>query len=215
MKEIIERISSRYTGRFQREYVKGKLRSDPAYQAAWEQLQDSSLPLLDVGCGIGLLSFYLRERGYLCPVLGVDFDAKKIASAQAVAAPHYADLQFRAEDVIAQNDFSGDVVIIDVLHYLAQEKQQALLHHVAGQVAPGGKCLIRTVLRDESWRFWVTALEEKFLRASRWMKSGAVHYPALEEIRSAFPEVKFKCEVRPLWGNTPFNSYFFVFQSIG
>ena len=79
---MIDRIARQFTGRWRQGYVRGKLRSDPAYEAVFERLKDLPQPVLDVGCGLGLLAFYLRERGFTPPVVGVDFDAEKIASAQ-------------------------------------------------------------------------------------------------------------------------------------
>ncbi|MFT4548607.1 MAG: hypothetical protein ACI9MB_002560, partial [Verrucomicrobiales bacterium] len=46
-----------------RNYVKSKLRTDPLYDGVFGELVDEVLPLLDLGCGLGLLAFYLRERG--------------------------------------------------------------------------------------------------------------------------------------------------------
>jgi hypothetical protein len=57
---VIARIVSRYEGRWLRGYVRGKLRHDPIYAAGLELLKDSPRPVLDVGCGIGLLACWLR-----------------------------------------------------------------------------------------------------------------------------------------------------------
>ena len=46
-------------------YAGRKLRRDPIFPAAYELLRESNEPLLDVGCGVGLLAFYLRERNFL------------------------------------------------------------------------------------------------------------------------------------------------------
>ena len=49
--------------------------------AGWlraESLLDGGRTALDIGCGIGLLEFYLRERGLTFPIHGVDFDIEKI-----------------------------------------------------------------------------------------------------------------------------------------
>jgi len=212
-KSLIETIAHRYEGHWRQGYVRGKLRSDPVYAAVWELLKDSALPVLDVGCGMGLLEFYLREHGFRPPVVGLDFDATKITQAQSIAGRAYSDLTFTLGDVLSTGGWRGNVVLIDVLHYLPIARHTPLLDHLASLVAPGGLCIIRATPRDESWRFLATQFEEFFLRASLWMKSGAIDYPSMEGILAPFRGRGFACEVRPLWGRTPFNSHLFVFRA--
>ncbi|EDY21686.1 Methyltransferase type 12 [Chthoniobacter flavus Ellin428] len=212
---IAERIAEHFEGRWLQGYARGKLRRDPVFAAAFDLLKDSPLPVLDVGCGIGLFEFYARERGFRPPLLGVDFDAGKIAKAQHIAGRAYADIQFKVGDVLSTGDFRGHVVLFDVLHYLPAERQTELLKRLIGHVAPGALCLIRATPRDTNWRFRVTQVQEFLLRASSWMKSSVRHYATGEEIAAPFRERGFTCETYPLWGRTPFNSHFFVFRAPG
>ena len=207
----MERIVRLYRDPLVRGYVRGKLRDDPVFPAAFELLRLKSLPVLDLGCGMGLLQFYLRERGYDAPLMGVDFDARKIRRADRVGQRAYQDLTFTTGDAVSVVEFSGHVVMLDMLHYLDAARQAALLAQVAGQIPPGGYCLIRDSLRDDSWRFRATAFGEFFIRAITWQKTGAVHYPTVEETCAPFRARGFSCDVRPLWGRTPFNSYLFTF----
>ncbi|MEM7387048.1 MAG: class I SAM-dependent methyltransferase, partial [Verrucomicrobiota bacterium] len=59
-----------------RHYSASKLKTDPLYRGVAGALKagDPTLPLLDIGCGIGLLAFYLRRCGMNAPVHGVDYD---------------------------------------------------------------------------------------------------------------------------------------------
>jgi len=209
---VIAQIASHFEGRFLQGYVKGKLKGDPAFAAIEALLREQKLPLLDIGCGIGLLAFYLRENGFAPAIRGVDLDAPKIVTAQKIAAAHYRDLTFEHGDANAARDFSGNVTIVDVLHYLDVEKQHALLAQAAQMVAPGGMCIIRATPFSEHWRFRMTQIEEWFISAIRWMKSPAKHYLRIEEIAAPFRAAGFETEVRPLWGKTIFNSYLFVFR---
>ncbi|MCT7145098.1 class I SAM-dependent methyltransferase, partial [Salmonella enterica] len=58
--------------------VKGKLATDPAYAATAALVKDRPMPLLDIGCGIGLLGQYLHACGAVTRYLGVDSDIRKI-----------------------------------------------------------------------------------------------------------------------------------------
>ncbi len=204
------RIGARFQRRWHRDYASSKLRLDPAYGAVSELIDGSGMGLLDIGCGLGLLGFHLREYGFTGTYLGVDFDTAKIAEARRVSAEHALGLEFKDGDARALPAFSGHVVLLDVLHYLDQADQQALLREAATRVAPGAMLILRNVLRTPGWRFRATVLEEWFLHASRWMRTPARHYPLKEEIEAPLRAAGFTVDVQPLWGKTPFNSFFIV-----
>lgn len=212
---MIERIARRYAGRWRQGYARGKLRSDPIFAAAFELLKDAPLPVLDVGCGLGLFEFYLRECGFKEVLTGFDFDAAKIEQAQQIAEAHRVEVSFSVGDVADALPVGapGHAVIFDVLHYLDAAAQRELLDRVAARVAPGGMCLIRETPRDGTWRFRVTQIEEMAIHSILWMKSRAVHFPSVEEVIGPFARRGFSAEVHPLWGRTPFNSHLFILRS--
>ena len=212
MSEVIERIARRYHGRWLCGYVRGKLRHDPIYAAGLGLLKDSPLPVLDVGCGVGLFACWLREHGCAIPIHGCDLDAGKIAKAQHATAS-YPKVTFHIGEAADRHGGRGNVVVFDVLHLLSAAQKQTLLTHLAATLPPGGCCLIRTTIRDGSWRFWITRVQDWWLRASRWMNSDAVHYATIEEVCAPFRARGCTCEVRPLWTGTPFNSHLFVFRA--
>ena len=75
--EVAKRISNLYDIRSLRSYVYWKVRTDPAYDAVRDRLRGhENRSLIDIGCGVGLLAFYLREHGFDAPILGIDFDEK-------------------------------------------------------------------------------------------------------------------------------------------
>jgi len=207
------RVASHFSERWLRGYVASKLRRDPVYPAAYELLRGSKAPLLDVGCGVGLLSFYLRERGCAQPILGADIDARKIQRATNIAVACYRDISFRHQDVQKPpGDFSGDIALFDLLHYLPVVRQKALLAHLANCVAPGGLLLIRDCLRENNARFCATYLAEKFAQLISWNLAASLHFPSRAMMKTIITGQQFDCESRPLWGSTPFNNYLFIFR---
>ncbi|HET8899252.1 MAG TPA: class I SAM-dependent methyltransferase, partial [Rhodanobacteraceae bacterium] len=197
---INDRISARFSGRWEPNYVRGKLRHDPLYRAALAVLAGNSLPLLDIGCGMGLLGMYLSEHGQSRAYIGFDNDPRKIASARTICGEHFPRLRFQDGDAAALPDFAGNVAILDVLHYMPAALQRNVLEGAASRVAPGGVLLIRNCLRDRSWRYWMTVLEEKILHWTRWMQVGARHFPSREEIAEPLAASGLAVEVSPLWG---------------
>lgn len=204
---IRNRIASRYRWPSLRSYARGKLRWDPLFPAVATELAGSPRPLLDIGCGLGLFGHYLRERGFGAPYRGVDLDEKKIHEARGAAERGAVDLAFDVASAGALPNFSGDVALFDVLHYLPSDAQQRLLADAAARVPVGGLLMIRNVLREPGWRFRVTVVEEALARTLRWMRYPVSHYPARAEIESPLTRMGFVVRVAPLWGRTPFNSY--------
>lgn len=202
----IRAIARSFQNRWIQGYARGKLNTDPVFAAVVTEIGARSAPVLDIGCGIGLLGHYLRAAGVDSEYLGIDADARKIAAARAGAGQRLR-LNFEHASAEAMPRWQGHVVMLDMLHYLEQERQHSLLAHAAGQVGPGGSLFVRNVLRDSTWRFQVTRAEEALIRCSRWIRVPTRHYPSAEEIYSALAASGLSVSIAPLWGRTPFNSY--------
>lgn len=209
------RVTAQFSQRWLRGYVGSKLRRDPIYPAAYDLVSGSAEPILDIGCGVGLLGFYLRERGCRQPILGLDVDARKISQGRRIAQQQYEGIELRCQDVQeSMPSFSGTIILFDVLHYLPLAQQTALLSHLARCVAPAGLLVIRDCPNDNGPRFWTTWLAEKFAQAVSWNLNTSLHFPSRERINAAFPEIQFERESRPLWGRSPFNNHLFIFKRV-
>lgn len=212
------RIAERYANPTLMSYAVCKLATDPVYAAVAERIAATEFPLTDLGCGIGLCAFHLREHGYSAPILGVDIDGKKVAAAQQRAAKGYGGVEFRVQSgddvsVLTPNGHGrGHVAMLDVLHYFEPTKQAELLARIADATAPGAWAILRATPRTQSWRFRMTVMEESFAQAIRWMKAPPQHFPSIDEVARPFRERGFREDIRPLWGRTPFNSYLFAFH---
>ena len=85
-------------------YVRSKLRSDPLYGGVVAALAGSTAPVLDLGCGVGLLAHCLLARGIATPYRGVDNDAGKIAQARdAAGRAQLRDTAFECVDLLRQD----------------------------------------------------------------------------------------------------------------
>ena len=201
--DVASRIAARYPSGFLRTYVRAKLGIDPVYAAAFERIGDSTDPLLDVGCGVGVLAAYLRARGFAAPIRGIDHDERKVAVASRVVQ----DATFEVADARVAIAAGGTVVLLDLLHYFRSADQAAIL---AAAAANATTVIIRDAVRDGSWRYRLTYAQETFSRAVRWLRAERLHFLTREEIVRPFAE--FEAEVVPLYGRTPFNNYLFVFR---
>ncbi|CAN5719990.1 class I SAM-dependent methyltransferase [soil metagenome] len=212
---IPKRVASRYSTRFYHHYARWKLQTDPLYDAVSGTLQHQPpFPILDIGCGIGLLAFYLRERGLSTPLHGMDFDPEKISMAQGVAQAYSPVPSFHHGDAHEPwPDCQGHVCLLDVLQYLDADNQHTLLEKAVSHVATEGLLIIRSGIHENNWRYRVTEFSDRLMNLIRLMKSPPIFYPtqhALEQTLALHGMHLRDC--RPLYGRTPFNNYLLVFQ---
>ena len=209
--DVANRLAALYPRRWLQGYVRWKVRTDHAYRAALATLQGRETPLLDLGCGLGILAFYLREHGYTAPILGIDFDERKIDLARNVAT-RYRGIDFIAGDAREPLPEDHDIVLLDLLHYFDADSRKRIMANVARAVAPNGIVVIRQAIHDRSWRARFTAFVDDAARTLRWMKAEKLQLPTREEIENAF--AGFDADVKPLWGRMPYNNYLFVFRRV-
>ena len=207
------RVAARFSSRWLQHYSSSKLRSDPIFRAVAELLREKEGALLDVGCGVGLLPFYLRERGFTGAITGLEIDARKVRRARAAASPADGRITFLEQDVGSElPPFSGNIALLDLLHYMDPSRQESLLQKLASRVAPGGMLLIRDCPRDGSPRFWMTYLGEVFAQAIFWNIGASLHFPTRESIIGSFNADEFSSEERPMFAGGPFNNRLFIFR---
>lgn len=205
---LSNQLAALYEGRALRDYVRWKVRLDPAYEAVSHALRGHERPVVDVGCGIGILALYLRACGFAPPIVGIDFDERKIARARKAAEGHEG-LTFAVEDARAPLPPEHSVIILDLLHYFDGASQQQILRNAAAATPAGGRVIIRQPVRDASWRYRITKAVDASARLVRWMRAEELNYPTKEALRAPFEGFDEQC--RPLWGSTPYNTWFFVF----
>ncbi len=193
-------------------YTLSKLRSDPLYPGVCAALRGSKQPLLDMGCGLGLLAHALRADGIPLAYRGVDNDADKIAAAlRAAERQALVDVSFEAMDLAnGLPAHKGSVAILDVLQFLEPDDQQRTLDAAMAMLVPGARLVIRTGLDDGSRRARVTRAVDVFSRVIGWMNAGPRSYPDPDALRRRFDAAGLRSSFTPLYGNTPFNNWLVV-----
>jgi 2-polyprenyl-3-methyl-5-hydroxy-6-metoxy-1,4-benzoquinol methylase len=206
---IASHISSLCGSLWLRHYISSKLQTDPLYDGVFRELETSPLPLLDIGCGLGLLAMYLRERGWTNTFTGFDYDVTKIKSGrELLASGSYADITLSHGDARQSlPNHCGDVAILDILQFFDDSDKTTLLESAAARVAPGGALVIRSGLYEKSLRFYVTLAGDILAKCTFWMKAAPVHYPTAAFFRSMLEKQGLEVDIRPFWGRTPFNNY--------
>ncbi len=89
----------------------------------------------DLGCGNGILSGQLRDRGY--DVLGIDKSEDMLRAARC----NFPDIRFLEADALTFSlDKKADAVFSNaVFHWIDRDKQSALLKNIYSQLKEGGE----------------------------------------------------------------------------
>jgi SAM-dependent methyltransferase len=213
-REQLKDLCDRFPTTGERCYARGKLATDPLYPAVRRALGERDVvPLLDIGCGMGVLAFYLRITGWKGPIRGLDYDARKIETANRLAPGFPGEQRFECADAMqGLPDHLGHVTILDILQYFPKPDRTRLLEEAARRVAPGSMLVLRTGLAAPGWRFRVTRFMDHVAKVANWMKSPPLHYPTASEIESLLRGAGLEGSLVPLWGRTPFNNWLGVFS---
>lgn len=193
-------------------YVRGKLASDPLYPGVVAALRGCDAPLLDLGCGIGLLAHALRADGQALDYRGVDFDPGKIDTANAAAArAGLAGVAFSTCDLVRERpSHRGSVALLDMLQYLPGDAQERVLGDAIAMLVPGARLVVRSGLRDTGARSRTTGIVDRLANAVGWMRSAPLLYPTREWFERTLSAAGLSAECRPLHGRTPFNNWLIV-----
>lgn len=201
-----------YGNRWHYHYSRIKLGSDPLYPGVAAALRGSVAPLLDLGCGLGLLAHALRAEDVALFYRGVDNDATKITMAQRAA--HHAglhDAEFRVVDLATTLPVHhGSVAILDVLQYLDDAAQRRLLDAAIAMLVPGARLVIRSGIEDGSRRMQMTRGFDRFANLLGWMNAAPRGYPRADDLRALLARAGLQATFTPLHGNTPFNNWLVV-----
>jgi len=189
-------------------YSRVKLGSDPLYPGVLQALRGCRAPLLDLGCGLGLLAHALRLDGQTMTYRGVDSDAAKIGRGVRAAARAGLDAQFETMDLARELPrHRGSVVILDVLQFIPFAQQERVIDAMIAMLTPGARLVIRTGLDDGTRRARITVLVDKLSRLWGWMNAMPRYYPDADALRARLAAAGLQVEFTPLYGRTPFNNW--------
>lgn len=190
-------------------YARSKLATDPVYAATLDALRGSKAPVLDLGCGIGLLLHALRADGQAMPYFGVDLDPGKIAKAElGLRNSGIVGARFAVRDIGKESTaHTGTVTILDVLQYLDQAQQEALLKQCAGMLGDHGMLVIRSGLREDNARSRITRIADFFAHRAGWMVAAPKHFPTRAGFEQTLQALGLQVEFRPLHGKLGFNNW--------
>ncbi|MBN94364.1 MAG: hypothetical protein CL928_09865 [Deltaproteobacteria bacterium] len=146
-------------------YTNTKISMDPVYRHLVSLLPEEGT-VVDIGTGFGFVPLLLAELYPDRPgqVLGFDYDETKVHTGQAAASA--LDASFvrlevgDAVDRVPENAVA--ICLIDVLHYLDQDAQEALVSRCAKRLSSGGMLVVRDMPKKGGVGSLLTQLGESF-----------------------------------------------------
>jgi SAM-dependent methyltransferase len=169
-----------------RHYVRIKLRTDPlTSELVADELQLGDT--LDVGCGRGQFGLLLYELGRVRSLCGFDWDAAKVATANAAArgVAHYETGDLRAPPTRNVDT----ALVFDVLQYLTAAEQRHLLASLVRSLRPAGRLLIRASDRSHGWQASLSQTFERIGRRLGVNRSHVLEFRSSETLKRDLEEL--------------------------
>ena len=224
----LARAPYRDAGRFAWHFAHGKLNRDPVFRSLLER---GDLPaharVLDIGCGQGLLASLLGAVDALAadgrwppswaqpPVgaryTGIELMARDVARAAASVRGLQAAPEFICGDMCSTALVPCDVVVIlDVLHYVPLEAQQALLARVRGALLPHGRLLLRVGDQGNARRFATSQWVDRLVTLARGHRVAPTYGRTVTGWVALLCELGFAVRTVPMSQGTPFANVLLV-----
>jgi SAM-dependent methyltransferase len=220
-KSLLDAASQPYrrAGRFAYHFARGKLRGDPVFAAILELgLLRGRSRVLDLGCGQGLLTAWLRaaeyayERGLWPPswppapgsvsMCGIELMVRDVERARAALG---AEVDIRHGDIRTTAFGAADaVVILDVLHYLSVASQYELLRRVRATLPADGLLLLRVGDANGGLRFRYSQWTDRLVMWMRGHGRVRLHCRSVVQWHALLDECGFDSAVVPMSHGTPF-----------
>jgi 2-polyprenyl-3-methyl-5-hydroxy-6-metoxy-1,4-benzoquinol methylase len=163
-----------------------KLKLEEDYRLFLERVPRSGV-IVDLGCGYGNVSLMAGFISKSRQITGVDYDEDKIAIASN-SPTRPPNVHFLCSDVLNYDFKPADAYLLsDMLHYVPEQQQVAIIEKCIANLNAGGSVLIRDANADLAGRHRGTKLTEFFATTFGYNKArhGGMHFisgKAIEKI---------------------------------
>lgn len=198
-----------------RQYVRFRLGWDPIFPLARREIVLRQQPVVDIGCGLGLLGISMRAAGLPYRYRGIDLVPWKVNKARDVVR-HYGfeDIGFDVADALATQIPPGATVfMVDVIQQLDSTSQTAMLGRLADAAEAGSLVILRTALSGHGLRSFASLLKELRISIKTGTRKGVVNFPTREQLEQFFAARRLKLTIGPFWGRTPFATHLVRIES--
>lgn len=167
-------------------------------------------PVLDIGCGHGLVSNLLALTGPERRVLGIDLDAKKIAAARRTVGDR-PNVSFEVGDAahLPAGSYRA-VTIADVMYLIPEARQRAIIASIAGALEPGGVLVWKSQIRQPRWKYRITHGQEWAMTRLGPTTGAGLFFMDREESLAAIRAAGLRPAIIPLTSPRPYTDILFL-----
>ena len=120
-------------------------------------------PIIDIGCGYGLLANFLVLKSAKRDVTGIDLSSGRIRAAQKTT-DNRKQIRFRLMNVLdLQLGKYNAMVMSDFLHHIDYQVQEELLARCYQDLPTGSFLIIEEVDNRPLWKYWFAFLIDRLL----------------------------------------------------
>ena len=167
-------------------------------------------PILDLGCGHGLVTNLLALGGPARDVRGIDIDADKIAAARRTVGDR-PNVRFEVADALtAGGGPYAAITVADVFYLIPPEGQRRLLASCARLLAPDGVLLWKSQVRRPRWKYVITRGQEWLMTHLGPTQGHGLYFLDTDESLDALAAAGFRAVARPLRSWRPYTDVLFI-----
>lgn len=162
--------------------------------------------LLDLGCGVGLLSNYIHLRDPQTHVVGIDLCPARISTAQATVG-NRTGIQFIQKNALELDSHVqfDTVTMTDFLHHLSFEDQRKLLECLFRRLPSGGRLVIQEVIESPPWKHKFAGWIDRLLNRGK-----ISNFRTQREWRECLESLGYRVEVHAAHQGLPLSDAIFV-----
>ncbi len=205
-RSLVSEASAPYrrSGRFAWHFARGKLRWDPVFVHLLARgVIAPRTRVLDIGCGQGLLASLLAAASRAARDVERARDA--LGGAAEIVCADMRSAPFAEADTI---------VILDVLHYVSEAEQDAILGRVRAALPPGGRLVLRIGDRSSRFGFAVSRWVDRVVTFVRGHGVASLAGRPLAAWRARLEELGFAVASEPMHAGTPFANVLIVATAV-
>jgi SAM-dependent methyltransferase len=227
VKQLINAATAPYqsVGRFAWHFARGKLGGDPVFVGLLEHgLIPNRARILDIGCGQGLLASWLLsaktmyEKGIWpahwpsapnpASIHGIELMSRDVERAKQALGKA---AKFTVGDMCqAEFEKADAIVILDVLHYVNIDAQNAVLRKVRDALLPKGVLVLRIGDASGGLAFKFSVWVDHVVTFIRGHRNSRLYCRTLADWQAVLVDLGFSVNILPMNKGTPFANILLV-----
>lgn len=209
-RDLLRRVLALYDGSPPAERLFVRARAFLSDLTVIERHAPRSGPILDLGCGHGLVTNLLALGAAERDVRGIDIDEAKIAAARRTVGGR-TNVRFEVADATGLEDGPyAAITVADVFYLIPPAEQRRLLASCARMLAPDGVLLWKSQVRHPRWKYAITRGQEWLMTRLGPTHGRGLYFLDTDESLAALREAGFDAVALPLRSWRPYTDVLFI-----